>query len=165
VKMHADVDRLLVLRRRSERIALDEAMRQETQLRTAERSSAEAERKVSGQIAASRAAERELTDTLIGRAVSANVIARLQMDLDAMQAQTDDLKTVATAARSAAAESKAVRDAASERFRLRQRDVARLELLARRIKDRHGRFRRAMDEAIEEDLAAVGQANFPVERG
>jgi hypothetical protein len=163
--METDVDCLLVLRQQTERIALDDAMRQESLLRKARRSSANAERAVSSHLAASRTFERELTAPLVGRTVSANAIARLQMELDAMQAQTDHLKGVARAAQGAVDESKATRDAASERFRLRQRDVARLELLARHMKDRRGRRHRAIDEAHEEDLAAAGRANSSVERG
>lgn len=160
-----DVESLLMLRRQTERVALDDAMRQEARLRKAKRSSANAEQAANSHLAASRTTERKLTASLIGRAVSANAMARLQMELDGMQAQTDHLKSVATAARGAVADSQATRDAASERFRLRQRDVARLELLARHMKDRHGRRGRAMDEAHEEDLAAAGRANSPVERG
>jgi hypothetical protein len=160
-----DVDSLLMLRRQTERVALDDAMRQEAHLRNAKRSSADAEQTVDSHLAASRTTERKLTASLIGRAVSANVMACLQMELDVMQAQTDHLKSVATAARGAVADSQATRDAASERFRLRQRDVARLELLARHMKGRRGRRRWAIDEAHEEDLAAAGRANSPVERG
>jgi hypothetical protein len=154
VKMEAAIDRLLLLRRQSERIALDDAVRKEAGLRKAEHNSEEAERAVGAHVATSRAAERKLTASLIGRAVSTNNITRLQMELDVMQAQTDGLESEAAAARGVVAESKQLCDAANERFRLRRRDVIKLELLAKRVKDRRGRQRRAVDEAIEEELAA-----------
>jgi hypothetical protein len=163
VKMEADIDSLLMLRRRSERIALDDAVRSEAKLRRAERNSEEAERTVNEYLAASRSTERELTASLIGRAVSTNSIARLQMELDTMQAQADGLESEAAAARGVVAESRQLYDAASKRFSLRRRDVIKLELLAKRVKDQRGRRRRAVDEAVLEESAATRQANAPAE--
>jgi hypothetical protein len=165
MKLAADLDRLLTLRRKSERIALEDAMRQEAKLRTAEHSAAEAKRAAHRQLAASRKAERELTASLIGRAVSSNAIARFQMELDAMQAQMDHLDSVAASARGVVAESKQARDAASERFRLRNRDVAKLELLAKHMQDRQIRRGLGLEEAIDEDLAAAAHTRSLAERG
>lgn len=164
MKMEADVDSLLMLRRQSERIALDDVIRQDSRLRKAERGAAEADHAVTQHLVASRAAERGLTGSLVGQAVSANAIARLQMEFDSIQAQRDHLNSLATAAHGSVSESKTARDAASEHFRQRQRNVARLELLARHMKNRYGRRRRAIDEALEEDLAAR-LASSSTERG
>ena len=134
-------------------------------MRKAEHSAVEAERAARGHLAASRKAERELTGSLIGRVVSANAIARLQMELDAMQARTDHLDSAVASAKSVVAESKLARDAASERFRLRNRDVVKLELLAKHMRDRQSRRRVGVEGTIDEDLTAAAHARSLADGG
>jgi len=164
MKLGTDLDRLLALRRQNERSALEDVMRREAELRKAEHSAAEAERGARGLLAASREAERELTASLIGRAVSSNAIVRFQMELDAMQAQTDHLDSLAASAKDVVDESRKARDSASERFSLRNRDVAKLELLAKHMHDRQIRRGLGFEGAIDEDLTAAAYARSLAER-
>ena len=122
--------RLVGLRRLREQSALNALTQCEGDCRRAEQQVEAARSAVADHLAQARTHERAKRRALVGRAVSATEIARLQADLDAMAAETVRLRVVEEEARKALHNAELARDAARERYRLCQRAVTKLDRLA-----------------------------------
>ena len=96
---------------------------------------------------------------LVGRAVSAAEIARLQADLDAMAAEAMRLRKVEEEARAALHDAELARDAASERYRLCHRAVIKLDKLAEQERRKAERLETAYAEADLEERAIMAAAS------
>jgi len=153
------IARLLALRRLRERSALDALTQCEGDCRRAEQQVEAARDAVARHLAQARAHEHGKIRSLVGRAVSAKEIARLQADLDAMAAQTVRLRQVEQEAQAALHKAGLARDAARERFRLCQRAVTKLDRLAEEERREAARREAAYAEADLEERAIMAAAS------
>jgi flagellar biosynthesis chaperone FliJ len=153
------IARLLDLRRLRERSALDALTQCEGDCRRAEQQVEAARDAVARHLAHAREHEREKIRSLVGQAVSATDIARLQADLDAMAAETVRLRQVEQEAQTALHNAGLACDAARERFRLCQRAVTKLDRLAEQERRKAARLEAAYAEADLEERAIMAAAS------
>ena len=151
--------RLLDLRRLRERSALNALTQREGDCRRAEQQVDAARYAVAHHLAEARAHEQSKIRSLVGRAVSATEIARLQADLDAMAAETMRLRKVEQEAQTALHDTEQARDAARERHRLCQRAVIKLDRLAEQERRKAERLAEAYAEADLEERAIMAAAS------
>ena len=151
--------RLVGLRRLREQSALNALTQCEGDCRRAEQQVEAARSAVADHLAQARTHERAKRRALVGRAVSATEIARLQADLDAMAAETVRLRVVEEEARKALHNAELARDAARERYRLCQRAVTKLERLAEQERRKAERLEEAYAEADLEERAIMAAAS------
>jgi len=155
----AALARLVGLRRLRERSALNALTQCEGDCRRAEQQVEAARSAVADHLAQARTHERAKRRALVGRAVSATEIARLQADLDAMAAETVRLRVVEEEARKALHNAGLARDAARERYRLCQRAVTKLDRLAEQERRKADRLEAAYAEADLEERAIMAAAS------
>jgi flagellar biosynthesis chaperone FliJ len=155
----AAIARLLDLRRLRERSALNALTQCEGDCRRAEQQMEAARHAVAHHLARARTHEHDKRRALVGRAVSTTEIARLQADLDAMAAETVRLRRVEEEAQTALHNAGLARDAARERYRLRQRAVTKLDGLAEQERRKAQRLETAYVEADLEERAIVAAAS------
>jgi hypothetical protein len=160
----AALARLVGLRRLRERSALNVLTQCEGDCRRAEQQVEVARSAVADHVAQARTHERAKRGALVGRAVSATEIARLQADLDAMAAGTVRLRVVEKEARKALHNAELARDAARERYRLCQRAVTKLDRLAEQERRKADRLEAAYAEADLEERAIMAAASSTAER-
>jgi flagellar biosynthesis chaperone FliJ len=153
------IARLLDLRRLRERSALNALTQCEGDCRRAEQQVEAARHAVAHHLAQARMHEQSKIRALVGRAVSATEIARLQADLDAMAAETMRLRRVEEEARTAVQNAEQARDAARERYRLCQRAVTKLDGLAEQERRKAERLEGAYAEADLEERAIMAAAS------
>ena len=151
----AALARLVGLRRLRERSALNALTQCEGDCRRAEQQVEAARSAVADHLAQARTHERAKRRALVGRAVSATEIARLQADLDAMAAETVRLRVVEEEARKALHNAELARDAARERYSLCQRAVIKLDRLAEQERRKAERLAEAYAEADLEERAIM----------
>ncbi len=154
----AALTRLVGLRRLRERSALNELTKCEGDCRRGEQQVEEARYAVAHQLAQARSQEQAKRHALVGRAVSAAEIGRLQADLDDMAAQTVRLRVAEEEARKALHNAELVRDAARERYRLCQRAVTKLDRLAEQERRKADRLAEAYAEADLDERAIMAAA-------
>ena len=163
--MHvAALARLVGLRRSREQSALNALTQCEGDCRRAEQPVEAAGSAVADHLARARTHERAKRRALVGRAVSATEIARLQADLDAMAAETVRLRVVEEETRTALHNAELARDAARERYRLCQRAVTKLDRLAEQERRKADRLEAAYAEADLEERAIMAAASSTAER-
>jgi hypothetical protein len=155
----AALARLVGLRRLREQSALNALTQCEGDCRRAEQQVEAARSAVADHLAQARTHERAKRRALVGRAVSATEIARLQADLDAMAAETVRLRVVEEEARKALHNAELARDAARERYRLCQRAVTKLDRLAEQERRKAERLEAAYAEADLEERAIMAAAS------
>lgn len=159
MKQAAAIARLLGLRRLRERSALNALTQCEGDCRRAEQQVEAARHAIARHLAEARANEHGKRQALVGRAVSALEIVRLQADLDAMAAETIRLRGVQEDARTAQHNAELARDAARERYRLCQRAVTKLDRLAEQERRKADRLEAAYAEADLEERAIMAAAS------
>jgi len=93
--------------------------------------------------------------SLVGRAVSAKEIARVQADFDALAAETVRLRVVEQEAQAALQNAEQARDAARERARLCQRAVTKLDTLAEQERRKAERLEAIYAESDLEERAII----------
>ena len=160
----AALARLVGLRRLRERSALNALTQCEGDCRRAEQQVEAARSAVANHLAQARTHERAKRRALVGRAVSATEIARLQADLDAMAAETVRLRVVEAEAQKVVHTAELARDAARERYRLCQRAVTKLDRLAEQERRKADRLEAAYAEADLEERAIMAAASSTAER-
>jgi flagellar biosynthesis chaperone FliJ len=151
--------RLVDLRRLRERSALNELTRCEGDCRRAEQQVEAARYAIAHQLAQARSHEQAQRQALFGRAVSTTEIARLQADLDGMAAEAVRLRGAEEEARKALHDAELARDAARERYRLRQRAVIKLDRLAEQERRKADRLAEAYAEADLDERAIMAAAS------
>ena len=151
--------RLLDLRRLRERSALNALTQCEGDCRRAEEQVEAARYAVAHHLAQARTHEHGRIRALVGRAVAATEIARLQADLDAMAAETIRLRKVEQETQTALHNAELARDAARERLRLCQRAVIKLDRLAEEERRKAERLEGAYAEADLDERAIMAAAS------
>jgi hypothetical protein len=151
--------RLVGMRRRREKSALNALTQCEGECRRAEQQVEVARNAIAVHLVQARMHEQAKRQALFGRAVSAGEIARLQGDLDAMAAETMRLRKVEEEARAALHDTELARDAARERYRLCQRAVIKLDGLAEQERRKAERLETAYAEADLEERAIMAAAS------
>jgi flagellar biosynthesis chaperone FliJ len=155
----AALARLVGLRRMREQSALNALTQCEGECRRAEQQVEAARNAIAVHLAQARMHEHDRRRALVGRAVSAGEIARLQADLDAMAAFTMRLRKVQEEAQAALHDTELARDAARERYRLCQRAVIKLDGLAEQERRKAERLETAYAEADLEERAIMAAAS------
>ena len=153
------IARLLDLRRLRERSALNALTQCEGDCRRAEQQVEASRNAIAHHLAQARTHEQGKRRALVGRAVSATEIARLQADLDAMAAMTMQLRQVEEESQTALHNAGLARDAARERYRLCQRAVTKLDGLAEQERRKAERLEGAYAEADLEERAIMAAAS------
>jgi hypothetical protein len=154
----AALARLVGLRRLREQSALNALTQCEGECRRAEQQVEAARNAIAVHLVQARMHEHDKRRALVGRAVSAGEIARLQADLDAMAAETMRLRKVEEEAQAALHNAELARDAARERYRLCQRAVIKLDGLAEQERRKAERLETAYAEADLEERAIMAAA-------
>jgi hypothetical protein len=154
----AALARLVGLRRLREQSALNALTQCEGECRRAEQQVEAARNAIAVHLVQARMHEHDKRRALVGRAVSAGEIARLQADLDAMAAETMRLRKVQEEAQAALHNAELTRDAARERYRLCQRAVIKLDGLAEQERRKAERLETAYAEADLEERAIMAAA-------
>ena len=142
-----------------ERSALNALTQCEGDCRRAEQQLEAARYAVAHHMAQARMQEQGKIRALVGRAVSATEIGRLQADLDAMAAETIRLRKFEQEAQTALHNAEQARDATRERFRLCQRAVTKLDRLAEEERRKVERLEGAYAEADLEERAIMAAAS------
>ena len=155
----AAIARLLDLRRLRERSALNALTQCEGDCRRAEQQVEASRNAVAHHLEQARTHERDKRRALVGRAVSMTEIGRLQAELDAMSAEAMRLRRVEEEAHTALHNAGLARDAARERYRLRQRAVTKLDGLAEQERRKAERLEAAYAEADLEERAIMAAAS------
>jgi len=155
MKDDAVLRRLAALRRQSEQRAMAAVVLQDGLCRRAEARADEAAGAVSRHVTQALARERKLIEPLVGRPVRPVDIGRVQAVLDRVVVETVRLRTAAAHAQASLLKQRVTRAEAHEDFRLRQREVAKLDLLLAQEKARQSRRAAALTEADDEDRCAA----------
>jgi hypothetical protein len=147
------LQRLAALRRRREQRALEALVVQAGLLRRAEQQAEQAARSARRQLHEARTKERELINSLAGRAVSHATIIRTQTELDRAALETVRLRAATARAQANLLNQHNARAEAGANFRRRQRAATTLDLICRQEATRRSRWDAALSEAEEEDRA------------
>jgi hypothetical protein len=147
----ATPDRLLALRRRGEKQALETLILRAGMSRRATVKADELVNAVAGRAKKRRALERALFEDLVGRPVSQTAIMDLRDRLAAMAAEEARLREAIETAQGTVREYKDVLDAAHSNFCQRQRVVAKLDLVFKRRQTRSVRRLAALADADAEE--------------
>jgi hypothetical protein len=148
--------RLLLLRRLTERRALDEQFARHEDCRRAQREVDEAADTATRRLADARAHEQQQIGSLIGQAVSQSSMLRFQEKVDGMLADHQQMRTVEQNARTALGDSVAALADARAKFQMRQRATAKLDLVAKQRSVRTARRQAALAETGQEEHALRG---------
>ena len=153
------IARLLDLRRLRERSALNALTQCEGDCRRAEQQVEAARYAVAHHLAEARTHEHGRIRALVGRAIAATEIGRLQADLDAMAAEAMRLRKVEQEAQAVLHNAELARDAARERFRLCQRAVIKLDRLVEQERRKAERLEAIYAEADLDERAIMAAAS------
>lgn len=148
--------RLVALRRQYEQRAMKRAMQCDGACRRAGQHAEDAREAASRHQTESRREEHQLTGSLVGQIVPANVLHRLQATLDAAAVAQQGLSIAHADAQSALREHLKARDKARTDLRDRQRAVAKLDYLQQRALTREQRRRESFAEAADDDCGRRG---------
>jgi hypothetical protein len=155
------LQRLAVLRHRSAQRALEALVVQVDLLRRAERQAAETTSSTRRHLHEARDRERELINSLAGRAVSHATIIRTQTELDRAALETVRLRAATARAQANLLNRRNARAEAAANFRRRQRAATALDLVCKQEAARGSRWDAALNEAEDEDRAPTLPSPVP----